>query len=417
MSEFAIRASGLSKQYCIGRREPYHTLRESLMRWVRTPWRAFADGACETVWALRDLSFEVREGEVLGIVGRNGAGKSTLLKVLSRITEPTAGEADIRGRVGSLLEVGTGFHFELTGRENIFLNGAILGMKRQEIRRKFDAIVAFADVETFLDTPVKHYSSGMYMRLAFAVAAHLDPEILIIDEVLAVGDAAFQDRCLGKMGEVARSGRTVLFVSHNANAVRSLCTRVLLLNQGRVEADGEPTEILARYERESRVMRIDAQTAVHDRRFRRGSGQVRFTSIAVVDDAGEARHAFRPGENIRFELAYECREAVPAVSVAVAVHRPEGEGFITDVLHRIHETAVPSGTRGNVTVELPSNVFRPGEYPLYFWLGRNSNDPYDVVDGLTEPLVIFASRDGVELEYDPSNPSGYVSIPSRIVRT
>lgn len=241
----AVRIENLGKRYRIGQLERYRTLRESIQNAVRAPFRRLLERGNarlpdtspgshpngESIWALKDVCFEVKQGEVLGIIGRNGAGKSTLLKVLSRITEPTEGHVEIRGRVSSLLEVGTGFHPELTGRENVFLNGAILGMSRAEIKRKFDQIVAFSGVEKFLDTPVKRYSSGMSVRLAFAVAAHLEPDILVIDEVLAVGDAAFQKKCLGKMGDVAESGRTVLFVSHNMQAVNTLCSRVLLLDE------------------------------------------------------------------------------------------------------------------------------------------------------------------------------------------
>src|SRR5467141_999376 len=241
MSDVAIRVAGLGKQYQIGGdRKPYKTIRESITDMVLDPLRRLRAGLSadalngeHAFWALKDVSFEVNRGEVVGIIGRNGAGKSTLLKILSRITEPTTGEARIAGRVGSLLEVGTGFHPELTGRENIFLNGAILGMRRDEIARKFDAIVAFAEVERFLDTPVKHFSSGMYVRLAFAVAAHLEPEILIIDEVLAVGDAEFQKKCLGKMDDVShREGRTVLLVSHNMAAIAELSNRAIFLESG-----------------------------------------------------------------------------------------------------------------------------------------------------------------------------------------
>jgi lipopolysaccharide transport system ATP-binding protein len=232
MSDTAIEVRNLSKLYRIGERKPYKTLRESLMKVFRAP----AQVDKNELWALRDVSFDVKRGEVIGIIGRNGAGKSTLLKVLSRISGPTRGRVRVRGRVGSLLEVGTGFHPELTGRENIFLSGAILGMRRWEIVRKFDEIVAFAEIDRFIDTPVKYYSSGMYMRLAFAVAAHLEPEILIVDEVLAVGDAEFQKKCMGKMSEVAKSGRTVLFVSHNMNAIERLCTRAMLLNHGEIKA-------------------------------------------------------------------------------------------------------------------------------------------------------------------------------------
>ena len=246
-----ITVSGLGKRYVLAHEQRSDTLRDTLSSGVRGLLRRFTRGrdpTSEEFWALRDVGFSINQGEVVGIVGRNGAGKSTLLKILSRITEPTTGRITLRGRVASLLEVGTGFHPELSGRENIFLNGAILGMSRAEIRRKFDEIVAFAEVERFLDTPVKHYSSGMYVRLAFAVAAHLEPEILIIDEVLAVGDAAFQKKCLGKMSEVARdSSRTVLFVSHNTSALQSICRTGLWLHQGRVVQRGPINECLAAY--------------------------------------------------------------------------------------------------------------------------------------------------------------------------
>jgi len=257
MSKPAIRVEGLSKLYQIGAREAANrTFREALvdaaaaplrrLGSLRTPHSALRTTE-DTLWALKDVSFEVQPGEVVGIIGRNGAGKSTLLKILSRITEPTAGRVEVRGRIASLLEVGTGFHSELTGRENILLNGAILGMSRREILHKFDEIVAFAEVERFIDTPVKRYSSGMYLRLAFAVAAHLEPEILLVDEVLAVGDVEFQKKCLGKMGEVAAQGRTVLFVSHNLQAVASLCPRAVLLRAGGVETTGASRQVIHRY--------------------------------------------------------------------------------------------------------------------------------------------------------------------------
>jgi lipopolysaccharide transport system ATP-binding protein len=255
MSSDAIVIEGLGKQYTIGS-TPIgdSTFGESLTSWVAGPWRRFRQmsGRSEratTFWALKDISFRVGVGEVIGIVGPNGAGKSTLLKVLSRITPPTEGHVDLTGRVSSLLEVGTGFHPELTGRENVFLNGAILGMFRAEILRKFDAIVAFAELERFIDTPVKHYSSGMYVRLAFSVAAHLEPEILIVDEVLSVGDLHFRNKCLGRMQDLRGEGRTVLFVSHDLTSVRQLCTRALMLNGGRVVDDGTPGDVTRRYER------------------------------------------------------------------------------------------------------------------------------------------------------------------------
>ncbi len=261
MSHPAIRANGISKQYRIGKQEKYRMFRDTLTDAIAAPFKrvrglltgnAYAAGDLnESIWALKDVSFEVNKGDVVGIIGRNGSGKSTLLKVLSRITDPTEGRAEVYGRVGALLEVGTGFHPELTGRENITLNGAILGMSRQEIKRKFDEIVAFAEVEKFIDTPVKHYSSGMGLRLGFAVAAHLEPEILIVDEVLAVGDAAFQKKCLGKMGEVAGEGRTVLFVSHNMAAMREICQRGIFLSNGSVLQDADIATTIQTYQFQS----------------------------------------------------------------------------------------------------------------------------------------------------------------------
>ena len=260
MGDVVIKAEGLGKKYTIGHQnqtDRYMALRDVLMQNAKSLWNKTKDlvtgkpliqgDTLEEVWALRDVSFEVRRGEAVGIIGRNGAGKSTLLKVLSRITEPTAGRITIKGRVASLLEVGTGFHPELTGRENINLNGTILGMTRSEIKRKFDEIVAFAEIEKYLDTPVKRYSSGMYVRLAFAVAAHLEPEILVVDEVLAVGDAQFQKKCLGKMGDVNKEGRTVLFVSHNIGAIKSLCSKGLLLVTGCLEESGDINNVVSKY--------------------------------------------------------------------------------------------------------------------------------------------------------------------------
>ncbi len=256
MNDIAIRVENLGKLYHLGSRYHQQTFRELITHMVTWPGRWMksvvntdtpADNEADTLWAIKNVSFEVKHGEVIGIIGRNGAGKSTLLKILSRITEPTEGRVEGFGRVGSLLEVGTGFHAELTGRENIYLNGAILGMKKAEIDRKFDEIVAFSEIEKFLETPVKRYSSGMYVRLAFAVAAHLEPEILIVDEVLAVGDAAFQKKCLGRMQDVGKAGRTVVFVSHNMLAIQSLCQRVIWLDQGKLREQGSPNEVASHY--------------------------------------------------------------------------------------------------------------------------------------------------------------------------
>ena len=311
----AIRIDGLAKRYRIGAARgafTYGSLRESLSNgaraslrglWRRTRGQARAGQPPTHIWALKDVTFSVAPGEVVGIIGRNGAGKSTLLKILSRITRPTEGSAEFRGRLGSLLEVGTGFHPELSGRDNIYLNGAILGMRRAEIRRKFDDIVDFSGVRDFIDTPVKRYSSGMYVRLAFAVAAHFEPEILVIDEVLAVGDAAFQKQCLGKMQEVSRAGRTVLFVSHNMQAVTRLCDRALLLAQGRVVADGQAEQIVARYltsELGTAAQRLWAP----DDAAAPGNAWLRLRSVRVVDEAGATTESVDVRQRVGVEIAF-----------------------------------------------------------------------------------------------------------------
>ena len=305
-----IRVLNVGKQYRIGaRREVNTNLREVLAESIRAPLKRLRNGKnpASTIWALRDVNFEVQPGEVLGIIGRNGAGKSTLLKILSRITEPTTGRVELYGRVGSLLEVGTGFHPELTGKENIFLNGAILGMKRTEIAHKFDEIVAFAEIDKFLDTPVKHYSSGMYMRLAFAVAAHLEPEILLIDEVLAVGDAEFQAKCLGKMGAVAREGRTVLFVSHNLAAITRLCPRSIFLAEGRVVCDGPSHEVTSAYLTSRHG--TTAERVWPDLATAPGNDIVRLNAVRVRTEHGPVTDALDIRKPVRLELDYEVLKA------------------------------------------------------------------------------------------------------------
>ncbi len=362
MNQHVIRVNGLSKQYRIGaRREAYATLRESITHACGAPFRALrrvrkrrAGGGKPTFWALRDVSFDVRQGEVLGVVGRNGAGKSTMLKVLSRITEPTEGCAEIAGRVGSLLEVGTGFHPELSGRDNIYLNGAILGMKRAEIDRKFDEIVAFAEVEEFIDTPVKFYSSGMYLRLAFGVAAHLDPEILLVDEVLAVGDSAFQKKCMGQMGKVAEQGRTVLFVSHNMAAVRALCTRVLYLEQGRLAYIGEPAQAIRQYH---------GSTSVSEPSFTRG--EVGFTDMRVN---GRAYTTIAPGEGFEVGCRLHLRSGLPAFNLYCAVQDGSGEHVaMVGTDHRRFDNANRAGSH-DVTVRFPGLWLRTGVYSVFFKL-------------------------------------------------
>ena len=322
-----IEVNNLAKQYQLGAvRPPYQTLRESLMNAVRIPFRrqggSRARTRTETIWALKDVSFQVKPGETVGIIGANGAGKSTLLKILSRITEPTSGNARIYGRVASLLEVGTGFHPELTGRENIFLNGAVLGMKRAEIARKFDEIVAFSEVEKFIDTPVKWYSSGMYLRLAFSVAAHLEPEILIVDEVLAVGDARFQSKCLNKMQDVGMKGRAVLFVSHNISAITRLCPRTICLEQGRVIDDGPSGHIVSSYL--SVGLGTTPERIWHQEGTAPGDDVVRLSAVRVRSDDGEVMAAFDIRRPVCLEMDYEVLESGHILAPIYHVFNAEG---------------------------------------------------------------------------------------------
>ena len=340
MSGGRIKTSGIGKCYRIvanrDRAVQFNTLAEWLVTLVRGRARP------ETLWALRDMSFDIGAGEVVGIIGHNGAGKSTLLKIISLITEPTRGEMEIVGRVGSLLDVGIGFHPELTGRENVFLNGAILGMRRAEITRKFDEIVSFAGTEAFLDTPVKHYSSGMYMRLAFAVAAHLDPDILIVDEVLAVGDAAFQKKCLGKMGDVAKQGRTVLFVSHNLGAVRSLCTRGIVLAGGAMQFDGAVDNAIANY------LSSAVDRGAHDGQVSFGPDGLTFDdltvrSVRLRNETGEVRALFDAAEPITVEIEYEFTSRLRGARTVIALTTPEGEVAFQSTDQQTRDAELPAG--------------------------------------------------------------------------
>ncbi|HBL10716.1 MAG TPA: ABC transporter ATP-binding protein [Cyanobacteria bacterium UBA11162] len=335
MSDTVIRVENLGKKYVIGqqKKERYTALRDviangakSLVRQLINPFgKKISDPTVEEFWALKDVSFEIKQGDRVGIIGRNGAGKSTLLKILSRITEPTNGRIRIKGRVASLLEVGTGFHPELTGRENIFLNGAILGMSKAEIKRKFDEIVAFAEVERFLDTPVKRYSSGMYVRLAFAVAAHLEPEILVVDEVLAVGDVQFQKKCLGKMEDVGKEGRTVLFVSHNIGMIRSLCQRCILLSEGTVIQDEVTESVLAKY---LSIIGLDEATngEIHwslDCNAPGGS-EMKLRSIRLLGISGEPQSTFDVDSPITVEITYEIFESLRGMRIVLHLMTQEG---------------------------------------------------------------------------------------------
>ncbi|HVN76998.1 MAG TPA: ABC transporter ATP-binding protein [Thermoanaerobaculaceae bacterium] len=372
MSGPAIRAHGLSKRYRIGAaRYRATTLKDAIPHALTAPYRVLSRlagrgpgrrAASELIWALEDVSFEVGHGEAVGIIGRNGAGKSTLLKILSRITRPTSGWAQIDGRVGSLLEVGTGFHPELTGRDNIFLNGAILGMRRVEIERRFDEIVAFSEIEKFLDTPVKHYSSGMYVRLAFAVAAHLEHEILIVDEVLAVGDAAFQKKCLGKMGEVGRQGRTVLFVSHNMAAVESLCPRAILLEGGRIGSSGDSRSVVTRYLSTGVVKDVNPLLDCE----RTGNGKVRITEIAVEDRSASRQTFARSGEPLTVTLRFENHGCAPTdrVSCGFSVHTDRGVAVFHYYSHFSGVSFANLPPRGEFRCRVPGLPLAPGQYLL-----------------------------------------------------
>ncbi|QOV90641.1 ABC transporter ATP-binding protein [Humisphaera borealis] len=377
MGDIAISVNGLGKRYQLGAAAVprYKTVRDAIMQ---TAGRLIRHGrrpaSREPFWALKDVSFEVKRGQVVGIIGRNGAGKSTLLKILSRITEPSEGGADIHGRVGSLLEVGTGFHPELSGRENIFLNGAILGMRRSEITRKFDEIVAFAEIEKFIDTPVKHYSSGMYMRLAFAVAAHLEPEILIVDEVLAVGDAEFQKKCLGKMGDVARGGRTVLFVSHNMQAVQQLCTSGIVLLRGQTCFTGAADAAVQHYTAGGG----DRQSSMWERPH--GIEQISLCVEEVnVHLAGE-----QPNHTLEVNIRLRSRPPHKAAFLAIDFHDAAGIRFM-QTIPRVTPFIFDDCTLHalQIVVALPPLV--PSVYAVAIWLGSHNTETFDQ----TPPCVSF----------------------------
>lgn len=391
MSEAVIVAEELGKKYLIGHevREPYIALRDVVSRGARNLLRKANDvvhgrqviegDKLEEVWALRQVSFQVNRGEVVGIIGHNGAGKSTLLKILSRITEPTTGRVTISGRIGSLLEVGTGFHPEMTGRENIFLNGAILGMSRAEVKRKFDDIVGFAETEKFLDTPVKRYSSGMYMRLAFAVAAHLEPEILVIDEVLAVGDAAFQKKCLGKMGDVARAGRTIIFVSHNLAAIQSLCTSAHLLSQGQLVATGKVGDVIGRYLTDAAGF---AEAPLASRMDREGDGRLRFIEFRATNSSNGAP-AVVCGSRVQFEIRYCGKRPLRNVRISLGIFNLYGDG----VLYLSNDLA------GHLFDEIPENgslICRFDRFPLL--PGSYSVNIYCTVNGILADWVRNAAQ-------------------------
>ncbi|MGZ4100269.1 MAG: ABC transporter ATP-binding protein, partial [Bacteroidia bacterium] len=390
MSNVVIKVENLGKQYRLGQ-VGTGTLSHDLNRWWHSvrgkedPYLKVGEvndrstkGDSDLVWAIKDISFEVKQGEVLGIIGRNGAGKSTLLKILSRVTGPTVGSVKAKGRIASLLEVGTGFHPELTGRENIFLNGAILGMGKQEIRDKFDEIVDFSGVERYIDTPVKRYSSGMYVRLAFAVAAHLEPEILIVDEVLAVGDAEFQKKCLGKMKAVSGQGRTVLFVSHNLQAVSNLCTTGLLLRNGTMDTIGNIEETIKKYIVASREINLSEVSL--DDRLKRTSGKVMFTEIKGFNKNAESWE-FNFDEEILIKFKAKAHQPAESLSFYMAIKHPFSGEVISNYKTVLKNKEVLQGEEISFSITIPKNTIRNGQYSLYFALGNAETKIfYDVID-------------------------------------
>jgi homopolymeric O-antigen transport system ATP-binding protein len=413
MSDSIIAAENLSKSYLVGHqsaeRERYIALRDVIAREARNFARKGLDfirgrqivqgDEVEEFWALRDVSFEVRRGEVLGIIGRNGAGKSTLLKILSRITEPTRGRVTIRGRVASLLEVGTGFHPELTGRENIYLNGAILGMSQREIRKKFDDIVAFAEIDRFLDTPVKRFSSGMYVRLAFSVAAHLEPEILVVDEVLAVGDINFQQKCLGKMREVSGTeGRTVLFVSHNMNAVTSLCTHCVLLQEGQIAMAGPVDETVEAYR--------DTNSSGDDVRLKFLRAELPATKAFVerveLSAKGNETGSFDFKEQLYLEIRYHLLAQLNGVHCAIELCKDD------EVIFKSFDTDKSPGLLGKrepgvygALVELPRELLKPGKYFIHVTLGVPQGEIIDRVEHAVEFEILLGAENAAVISYAP----------------
>ncbi len=388
MSEYAIRAAGLGKQYRLGYQPIYKTVREAVAGIVSAPWRRARSKPEEHFWALKDVSFEIKRGQAVGIIGRNGAGKSTLLKILAQITEPTEGIVHLRGRVGCLLEVGVGFHLELTGRENIYLNGALLGMKKAEIDRKFDEIVAFAEVEKFLDTQVKHYSSGMFVRLGFSVAAHLETEILFVDEILSVGDLTFQEKCLGKMQNVASSGRTVLFVSHNLMAIEALCQHVIWLEQGAVMAEGRPNAIASRYLESVRSSRME--TLYEEPQSAPGNEIVRLRRASVRTAADSDASLITVHTPILMEFELWVLAAGARLSFEVQLHN--AYGILVLFTGLLDGRAYPEGLL-RITARIPGDLLNTGIYRIEFFV----LDPVEHPLWTCPDLLTFEVADSLDL--------------------
>jgi lipopolysaccharide transport system ATP-binding protein len=385
MNSVVIHAENLGKRYRIGERERYLALRDVIARAASAPLCLFRSrnpssphGHPNHIWALKNVSFEVRQGDVVGLIGRNGSGKTTLLKILAQVTKPTEGFAVLRGRVGSLLEVGTGFHPELTGRENIFLGGAILGMTKAEIRRKFDEIVAFAQVEQFIDTSLKHFSSGMQTRLAFSIAAHLEPEIMLVDEVLAVGDTAFQKKCLGKLGDVAKEGRTILFVSHSMASVVALCKTTILLEGGVVKAAGDSATVVRDYltSPPSATGKVDLRHCEN----RQGSGEVRFVCAGIYNEGGRPCSVFNNGDNIHFEVVVEAARPSPEMIFSLGIGTILGVPVL-NLLSKDDPTWVPVRIlrRAKLHCVLKACPLYPGVYVVRLWMSPNHYERTDSV--------------------------------------
>lgn len=412
-----ITVNDVSKRYLIRHNtaEPYVALRDVLAARIRHALTSIGRtssqdperGATrEEFWALRGVSCEIEQGDRVAIIGRNGAGKSTLLKVLSRITAPTAGRIRITGQVASLLEVGTGFHPELTGRENIFLNGAILGMTKREIHKKFDEIVDFAEVEKFLDTPLKRYSTGMFVRLAFSVASHLEPDILMVDEVLSVGDVQFQKKCLGRMGEVSKEGRTIIFVSHNLEAIRALCDRAILLDGGVVVADDSVNNALEQYlGYVNRSSELGGKALAN--RLDRCTGSALFHKVTALDSVGRETWRFKSGDDVRLRFEYRVEEPLSCLSIFLGLRSMMGDETITTVKCDFRESSLDVGDCGAVNIVLPNIPLRPGEYSLYVCLGdRDGERIHDVVDRNVDLPLLMVDSD----EQDPFSRGGRFSI-------
>jgi lipopolysaccharide transport system ATP-binding protein len=406
----SITVDKLSKLYRLGQAVQETMIRERIVNLLRNPFAKKADRE-EIIWALRDVSFSVKEGEVVGIVGRNGAGKSTLLKVLSNITYPTSGRVNVQGRVASLLEVGTGFHEELTGRENIYLNGSILGMRKREVQTKLDAIIDFAGVARFIDTPIKRYSSGMRLRLGFAVAAHLDPDVLIVDEVLAVGDAGFQKKCLSVMEDLRKGGRTVLFVSHNMAAVENLCSRGIWIDSGSVRQDGPTHEVIRSYlssfaesqQTASDLSRVDS---------RHGSGEIRYTGIAFLTLDGQPQMVTRSGDSIRLRFFYHSEKTIPYPSFGFRLLTEMGT-LVTDTSTWHHSLDIPEIVPGDGYLDLEIDFLNllPGRYDFSLWITGLSHQVYDGIEHCARLEVELANvyRSGKSIDAR----SGIVYFPQK----